>query len=306
MSDANETNPNREPEKQQHQQDKAGDILRKERITKRITVETIAKDLKLNVNYIKALEDNKYDELPADPYVRVYLRSIASYLMLDPDDILRRFYRDRGIDPNEEKEESEKIQISMTEKEKPSLAWVFVLLAIAVLTGLTYFANRLGWITMTSQEGRAVTDTSAAAELTEEEIQEEEMIDTAVSDTLPQVAPDTADTAAEETAAAGERGGVDERDSLQLVVSAVRDSVWVQVFSDGESWRNFIDAGETRVFAASDSFNVRVGNNSRLRYSLNGEPLTVRGGGVVAFKVDHDGADTWNLSRWNSVFKDRM
>ena len=36
--------------------DKVGDMLRKERLTRRITVETIAKDLKLNVNYIKALE----------------------------------------------------------------------------------------------------------------------------------------------------------------------------------------------------------------------------------------------------------
>ena len=53
--------------------DLVGDTLRKERITRRITVDTIAKDLKLNVKYIKALEGNDYKSLPADPYVRVYL-----------------------------------------------------------------------------------------------------------------------------------------------------------------------------------------------------------------------------------------
>ena len=70
--------------------DRVGDILRKERITRRITVETIAKDLKLNVKYIKALEASEYEALPADPYVRVYLRSLAKYLTLDPEDILKK------------------------------------------------------------------------------------------------------------------------------------------------------------------------------------------------------------------------
>ena len=76
--------------------DRVGDILRKERITRRIALETIAKDLKLNVKYIKSLEANDYSDLPADPYIRVYFRSIAKYLLLDPRKFLSVFTRNAG------------------------------------------------------------------------------------------------------------------------------------------------------------------------------------------------------------------
>ncbi len=53
MSEKNETD---QSNVQDTGKDRVGDIIRKERITRRITVETIAKDLKLNVKYIKSLK----------------------------------------------------------------------------------------------------------------------------------------------------------------------------------------------------------------------------------------------------------
>ena len=73
--------------------EKVGDILRKERITRRIALETIAKDLKLNVKYIGAGVDEHHD-LPPDPYIRVYLRTLAKYLMLDPEDYSQEILQD--------------------------------------------------------------------------------------------------------------------------------------------------------------------------------------------------------------------
>ena len=107
MSENNETDLNASD----LSRDRVGDILRKERITRRITVETIAKDLKLNVKYIKALEASEYEALPADPYVRVYLRSLAKYLSMDSEEILKKFYTERGM--SIEKETSSKISVSM-------------------------------------------------------------------------------------------------------------------------------------------------------------------------------------------------
>ncbi len=144
MAEKNEPN---EQAKEQYE-DKAGDILRKERVTRRITVETIAKDLKLNVSYIKALEANQYDALPADPYVRVYLRSIANYLMLNPDEILKRFYRDRGITPEESRSErEEKISVSLNSPESGGGGrWVLILILVLILAALGLYAYRSGWI----------------------------------------------------------------------------------------------------------------------------------------------------------------
>ena len=127
--------------------DRVGDILRKERITRRITVETIAKDLKLNVKYIKALEASEYEALPADPYVRVYLRSLAKYLSLDSEEILKNSiwngheYRKRNCFQNFSKHERKE------ETKSPML--ITVLILIALLAGFSFLANKKGWISTT-------------------------------------------------------------------------------------------------------------------------------------------------------------
>jgi len=144
MAENNETDPH---VKHESNGDRVGDILRKERITRRIALETIAKDLKLNVKYIKALEANEYNALPAEPYIRVYFRSLAKYLMLDPEEILKRFYEERGI-PAEaySKDTSSKITISMVERERPYMPWFIIVGFIAVLAVFSFVAKKAGWI----------------------------------------------------------------------------------------------------------------------------------------------------------------
>ncbi len=298
MTDTNE--PNEKPQEQHD--DKAGDILRKERVTKRITVETIAKDLKLNVSYIKALEANQYDALPADPYVRVYLRSIANYLMLNPEKILKRFYRDRGISPESQHiEREERASINLNQKSTGGPGWMIVLTLILALLALGYVAYRTGWIgprqeiTIDDQEGQEESFLEPTDDL-------REGLPNTLRDSLRQTdTTDTADTAADTAT----ESSAQEPDSLRLTVSTVRDSVWIHVYSDGKSWRNFIFANRPRVFTAADSFNLRVGSNNRLEYTLNDEEISVPGSGVTAFKVDSTGVQRWRLSQWNRVFKGR-
>jgi len=144
MPDKKETNA---PSVQNEREDRVGDILRKERITRRITVETIAKDLKLNVNYIKALESSEYESLPAEPYIRVYLKSLTKYLSLDSESVLLQFHKERGIGGGSEYRKDNKIEISMRkqeEKKSPTLAVTAVL--IILLAVFAFIANQQGWI----------------------------------------------------------------------------------------------------------------------------------------------------------------
>jgi hypothetical protein len=94
---------------------------------------------------------------------------------------------------------------------------------------------------------------------------------------------------------------------LSLRLEVTGDSVWIQVFSDGKSWKNVVYKSQSRDFSAQDSFNIHVGNNSLVKYSLNGKNLKINGVGVVAFKCDNTlKPSVWTLSRWNTVFKDRL
>ncbi|KMQ50624.1 Transcriptional regulator [Chitinispirillum alkaliphilum] len=274
--------------------DRVGDILRKERITRRIAIETIAKDLKLNVKYIKALESSDFNSLPADPYIRVYLRSLAKYLSLDPEEILSTFYKEKGISSEMEKGSSSKIQVSMqdTEIKKQNPTFIFAIILIILFGAFIFIANRRGWIS-TPEDHYQYSSTQEEAD--QELLPEDSLAVIPVSieaDTTEEESPEEAQPA--------------EPVEMNLELSAQRDSVWVQVFSDGQSWKNFIKRNSPRTFTAVDSFNVHVGNNSLLDIKFDGEPLNLGGSGVVTFKLDRETQETWPLSKWNRVFRGRL
>jgi cytoskeleton protein RodZ len=151
--------------KESASKDKVGDILMKTRLTRRITIETIAKDLKLNVGYIKALEASDYDSLPPDPYVRVYIRSLTKYLSLDPDGILTAFYRERGLITDEPAQnQTGKIDVSVQRQDKNPTV-IVVAAVIVVLIVFALIANKKGWITQPQVETPVAvkSDTGAAA-----------------------------------------------------------------------------------------------------------------------------------------------
>jgi cytoskeletal protein RodZ len=145
--------------------DKVGDILRKERLTRRITIETIAKDLKLNIGYVKALEASDYDSLPPDPYVRVYIRSLTKYLSLDAEIILKEFYKERGLIADDTLQaQASKIDVSVQRQDKNPAVLVVAAL-IVVLAVFAFIANQKGWISQTNDAATVIEekpDTGAA------------------------------------------------------------------------------------------------------------------------------------------------
>ena len=309
--------------------DRVGDILRKERITRRIALETIAKDLKLNVKYIKSLEANDYSDLPADPYIRVYFRSIAKYLLLDPEEILKRFYEERGV-PAEAYKKDSKLTISLVENKRTFKPWVLIVSAIAVLAIFSFIVNKSGagnsgandqygekasvkkqhadaeGKNMAGASGDSAEDSLIGALIPHNEpataaaAPAQASTQVSASAALPAMAPPASEK--KETAAT-----VDAGKPLTLEVRAVKDSVWVQIFSDGQSWKRYMYANQSKRFTARDSFNVHVGNNSILRYTFNNKPLTVHANDVAVFKLSRPGPnpEMWNLSKWAGVFKNR-
>ena len=68
-----------------------GQQLKKEREGKKINLEKIADDLKINIKYLSALESGRLKDLPAGVYAKNYLKVYAAYLNLDIDEILKQY-----------------------------------------------------------------------------------------------------------------------------------------------------------------------------------------------------------------------
>jgi cytoskeletal protein RodZ len=77
--------------------DRVGQILRRERLLKDISIEKISDDLKLNSAFIVGIEESDYSNLPSIPYIKVYIKSIAKYLDIDNEPLLKKFAEEQNI-----------------------------------------------------------------------------------------------------------------------------------------------------------------------------------------------------------------
>lgn len=77
--------------------DKVGEILRTVREEKRLTLASVSAAIRVREDNLHRLEEGYYQDLPADVYVKGFLRSYAEYLGLNVSKILRLYNKERGI-----------------------------------------------------------------------------------------------------------------------------------------------------------------------------------------------------------------
>lgn len=80
-----------------------GERLKKLRSDKRIALNEVSRVTRIRIEYLQSLEDGKYDDLPADVYVRGFLKSYADFLGVDDQVLVRLFEKEKGIKRNLEK-----------------------------------------------------------------------------------------------------------------------------------------------------------------------------------------------------------
>lgn len=91
-----------------------GEKLKKLRSDKRIALGDVSRYTKIQIVYLEYLEAGNYDALPADVYVRGFLRSYADFLGVDERILLRFYDKEKGIKKNLDKE-----KISQLKEKKP-------------------------------------------------------------------------------------------------------------------------------------------------------------------------------------------
>jgi cytoskeletal protein RodZ len=77
-----------------------GEKLKKLRGDFRMSLSEISKVTRIQVKYLEYLENGEYNKLPADVYVRGFLRSYARYLNIDEQAFVKLYERERNIQEN--------------------------------------------------------------------------------------------------------------------------------------------------------------------------------------------------------------
>lgn len=80
-----------------------GEKLRKLRSDKRISLGEVSRVTKIRLEYLECLEEGRYQNLPADVYVRGFLKSYGEFLLVNEENLIRLYEKEKGIKKNLEK-----------------------------------------------------------------------------------------------------------------------------------------------------------------------------------------------------------
>lgn len=99
-----------------------GEILKNAREKKGLTIESLEKKTRIVSRYIEALENNEFDKLPGEIYVKGFIKTISDKLLLDSDKVLERYNLQINEDRFEEDLYKSDKNTKPTKKEKESKA----------------------------------------------------------------------------------------------------------------------------------------------------------------------------------------
>jgi len=83
-----------------------GERLKKLRSERRISLFEVSKHTKIQIKYLEYLEEGKYDKLPADVYVKGFLKNYAEFLIIDSGVLIRLYEKEKEIKKNLEKQKN--------------------------------------------------------------------------------------------------------------------------------------------------------------------------------------------------------
>ncbi len=120
-----------------------GEYLKKERELRQITLEEISEGTKISVARLKLIEENRFDDLPAEVFVRGFIRNYAEYIGIDPEEAILRLEEDlEGEEkqiPTAQEIPDSKFHIEPKKKSSPFYWLLLAILIILIFGGVYYY-----------------------------------------------------------------------------------------------------------------------------------------------------------------------
>jgi len=241
--------------------DTPGNILKTEREKQKRSLEEIAATLNLNITYLRAIEDEKYDIIPAEIYTKAYLRFYAQALGLDSAHIIS-LYQKKTVAPPVQKPQPQEKKTGFPFK--PAL----------IISSVVVIAVLIAVIARLRQPAVEPVSETALPEVTETE--KPEMKEEITEPELKEQAPEVEDAGVEE-AKDQETPAAQEQRDLSLIIAA-EDTTWISVSVDGkEPGEWLLKKGEELSLSASEKFAIKTGNAGGTRVIFNGEDMGALG-----------------------------
>lgn len=231
-----------------------GNWLRREREAREVSLAEIADVTKISKTYLQALEDERFDVLPATVFAKGFLREYAKYVGLDPDEVVNSYLT--ALQENE----PDGPQDEVSNSHRNSFEWTSgVLLAI----GLVVLLAAIGFIGFWAERSQdeALPVAAPVAEVPVEVFE-----------------PPTPVVLSPPDGALEDRVGTKVEPPAPLVVTIdFTEDCWVEVSVDGRRRLSELHVqGESVQIDGQRRVELTLGNPQAVRIEVNGEPYALR------------------------------
>ena len=246
-----------------------GEELKRNRLLREVSLESIASATKISVRHLEALERGDYQRLPAPVFTRGFIRAYAGFLGLDPDEMVNAYLSEIGVSPRVPDAGPAHRTARAPSTRLLVLAAVAAAVAILVAAGVWRRARRphppvahpalLPPVSLSPHirqvPAAPVSPAGSTAAGTG-----------APPPEPPPALPASAGARAPDLPPAG-------NDSLVLSIRLEADC-WSEIFADERLlFSGVLRRGEDRNFEARKGFRVTMGNAAAARISVNGREL---------------------------------
>ncbi len=242
-----------------------GKVLKKARLEKKLRIQDVYTQIKINPEYLKALENDDTNSLPSPEYAGIFLRGYANFLGLDTEKLLAQ-HDQCSKSPHSRKAKN----IDKKTKKKIllfSAIGLTLILLIAGISAVRYFVNTVNIITPEEKYDQSDMNISVSplADIADSGL---------VTDDTGLIIPVSVDT-----------GIIDVVDSYVENISdplelkfITMDKTWIRIFADDKKlFEGTLYKGDEKTLYAKEKFHFRIGNAGGVAMQLNGEKMPVLG-----------------------------
>jgi len=262
-----------------------GESLKREREMRGVTLEEISSATRIAERFLRAIENDQWDQLPGGVFNRGFVRAMARYLGLDEENIVAEYTLAVGDRPSVPVWTGSPPVVT---PDQPWLAWgITAIILIALLAGSWIGVRHLlAW--RASKHAAQTAASGAESTPAASHVAQHDSPASAASGTplhAPANAPENAnDAAPDPVATAGAPTTAAEAAASAAPVTAVTDRFELKVEAAKKTritvtadkdvvYKGTIKAGENQMFSAADHFQVSAKDAGALRLELNGKAI---------------------------------
>ena len=284
-----------------------GSYLKHERELRGVPLEEISGATNIHIRFLKALEENSFNELPGEVFIKGYIRSYANTIGSNPEEMLNIYKESVEL-----KNDDAVIPKASTQSKYLLIQGLLILVITGLLFGLGFLMQQEDGTNeknfpLVQEHRKIITSNSAISseasknqtvaavnektEKNNEVVDHEVSVEVEVSEQFA-ILTDPASEDLDKKTVLSPNNSTELNEQVPLVLKAevgtqinekplrltirTKENSWFNITIDDFREEDFIlPAGRAKTFEADDVFRLTLGNKIGVELSLNGKPVTL-------------------------------